>query len=268
MDPTTILDQETLTPQLCSQGLQLIAPMLADVVDVEGKISFRLDQFSVPVGGAEEDQSQQSAKINGTITLADVSVSVNNKFTAQLVPLLRQFGAIDRNLEMTVSRSMEVSFQVVEERVHHQGLMFLLPVAGSSFEIQSSGSVGFDETLDLQLALGFPETVRGKSLLSKFLTAEPLAVHVTGTVDEPRFSLDSADGLAGRLEGMLGSLRSRDRRVEDRAATGGDPKQSQSSDVTATGSVRNMFNGLLDRSSEGDNPVFPGLRDRIRGLRN
>ena len=55
VDPTTILDNEVLTPELCGQGLQLIAPMMADVVDVQGKISFRLDRCVVPVGEMDEE---------------------------------------------------------------------------------------------------------------------------------------------------------------------------------------------------------------------
>ena len=266
IEPAKILDEETLTPQLCNQGVQLIAPMLSDVVDVQGRISFDIDKFSVPVGGDPELRRQQS-EISGTVKLSDVSVSLKNQITEQLVPLLNRIGAIQGDLAMTVSESTEVSFQVVDGRVHHQGLMFLLPVADSSFELQSSGSVGFDESLDLQLAVGLPGKILGNSMLAKFFTDEPMVIEVTGTVDEPKIGLASNDGWAGRLQGVLNTFASKPERA-DETGTAEQPEATTGREIeNAAGAVLDVVGGLLEQSGDRDQPLFPNLRDQIRDRR-
>ena len=54
INPTTILEEQPLTPELCNQGVQLVAPMLADALSLQGNVSFRLDHCSIPVGDLDK----------------------------------------------------------------------------------------------------------------------------------------------------------------------------------------------------------------------
>ena len=95
---------------------------------------------------------------------------------------------------MTVNRASAVEFSVVGGRVQHRGLVMQMPLAGSALEIQSSGSVGMDETLDIQLAISLPDDLLGGSALAKFFTKESVLIQVSGSLEEPKLSLNSEGG--------------------------------------------------------------------------
>ena len=284
--PTTLLDNETLTPELCSQGLQLVAPMMADVVDVEGKISFRLERCVVPIGEMEEETRTQQLQIAGSVELADVTVGLNNKIMQRIVPLLDGLGRSNVPTTMTVNRSSAVEFNINNGRIEHRGLVMQMPLAGSALEIQSSGSVGMDKTLDLQLAISLPDDLLGNSALARFFTKEAALVRVTGNIDEPQIKLDTEGGWAERLQNVLSDA---DGLLKDRSTT--DPAEADSSDANAedkrdpvedlSESVLGLVGGLLEGAgrrrteSRDAEPTeadaqpepednIPLLRDRIR----
>ncbi|MEM8668479.1 MAG: hypothetical protein AAGG48_13255 [Planctomycetota bacterium] len=256
VDPTQILDRQPLTPELCNQGMQLIAPMFADALSVKGDVSFTLDHCVIPVGDLDAQQKQQLSEIDGTIQLSDVTVGLNNAIADQIIGILERFGQTESELRMTVSRSSEVRFQVIDGRVHHQGLMLLLPIAQSDFEFNSSGSVGFDETLDLRFTLALPASVLGDGAIGNFLSSDPLAIQVNGTVSDPRIRLASDQGWQTRLQSVLDSI-----------GSSGDPSEAPSITESA-GAVLDIVGGLLDRAEDGEEEsAEPGLLDRIRQRR-
>lgn len=269
IEPTTILDQQPLTPELCSQGLQLIAPMLADAVVVQGQLTFQLDHCKVPVGDLDKQQRQQLTDIGGALRLSDVSVGLNNEITAKILALLERFGATDKDVKLTVSRNSEVRFHVVEGRVHHEGLMFLLPIADSDFELTSSGSVGFDETLDLRLTLGLPKSLLGESALAKFLTSDPIVIQVTGVVDEPEIKLASDKDWNGRLTGVLEKLNLAGGPAEDGqdADAQADDPSGDAADrakriTESAGAVLDVVGGLLERDENQERSPLFNRRER------
>ncbi|MCP4889761.1 MAG: hypothetical protein GY904_24535 [Planctomycetaceae bacterium] len=272
IDPTTILDEQPLTPELCNQGVQLVAPMLADALSVQGSVSFRLDHCSIPVGDLDKQQRLMHTDIDGTLRLSDVSVSLNNQITAVLTSLLKRFGRVDDDIQLTVSRSSEVRFRVVEGRVHHQGLMFLLPVGGADFELNSSGSVGFDDSLDLELALGLPDSLLGGGPIAKFLTSNPIVIQVVGSVSEPQVQLASDNGWQNRLQSMLDAIGSGVDEASDSlnsdANDTNDPNEetqnSSESAIETAGTVLDIFGDLLNRGTAREEQSAPTLRDRIR----
>lgn len=265
VEPTTILDEQPLTPELCSQGLQLIAPMLSDAILAEGRLSLKIDQCSVPVGDLNQQQRQQLTDIGGAIRLSDVSVGLSNEITAGLLALLERFGRVRDDVRLTVSRASEVQFRVVGGRVHHRGLMFFLPIGESEFELTSSGSVGFDETLDLKLALGLPESLLGDGPLAKFLTSDPIVIQVSGSVDEPKIDLASTIDWNDRLSSVLEALG----RGKTSDADGQTEEQNQRRDpiLESAGAVLGIVDGLLDRNEPRETSPLRNLieRRRLRG---
>lgn len=245
MDPTTVIENEPLTPELCSQGVQLVAPLLADVVEVQGGVSFRIDEFSVPVGVAAADKPPRQADISGMLRLSNVSVSPNNQIAAELLPMLAQLAPLDRQIALTISRTMAVKFRVVNGRVYHHGLMFLLPIANAAFEIKSSGSVGFDESLDLRLSVNLHSSLRRTPVLSKLLADAPLLVHITGTIDRPKLGLEPAEQFTRRLEGLIETLGADAENTNPPPAAVENVKQPGKKERTAE-AVIGIVNGLLD----------------------
>jgi hypothetical protein len=204
--------------------------------------------------------------------LSEVSVGLNSEIANGILTLLERIGQTESDLRLTVSRSSEVRFHVVDGRVHHEGLMFLLPIAESDFEFNSSGSVGFDETLDLRFTLALPGSVLGDGALGRFLADDPLAIQVDGTVSDPRIRLASDQGWQSRLQSVLDVVGSSD-------------GESEAPSITeSAGTVLEMIGGLLDRAEQraeqrsdqgdaqgvdqrDDQRAIPGVRDRIRERR-
>ena len=240
--------------------------MLADAVSVQGLVSFRIDQCSIPVGEIDQQQRQQLTDIDGTLRLSGVSVGLNNQITANILALLKRFGRVENDMKLTVSRSSEVRFHVIDGRVHHQGLMFLLPIGASDFELKSSGSVGFDETLDLELALGLPDSVLGDGPLGKFLSSDPLVIQVTGGIKEPKIKLASDIGWTGRLQSLLEAIESPNADKLD--AQKPDEQNSESAITESAGTVLDIVGGLIDRANERDKPPLSDLRERLREVRD
>ena len=254
VDPADLLDEQPLTPELCNQGIQLIAPLFADSIAVEGNVSFRIDHCAIPIGDLEPQQKIELTEIDGTVRLTDVSVGLNNQIAQQITSLLSQFFAVDQQIRLTVTRSSEVRFYVLDGRVHHQGLAFLLPIAESDFEFNSSGSVGFDESLDLQLTLALPKDVIGDGPVRRFLTNDPLAIKIVGTTQDPVIRLASDQGWQSRLQQALDAIGSSD-------------GESSPSITDSAGAVLDLVGGLLDRGENADEEASPGLRERLRDRR-
>lgn len=244
MDPTTVLQNEPLTPELCSHGVQLVAPLMDDVVDVQGAVTFRIDEFNVPVDVASKDAPQRT-DISGMLQLSNVAVSPNNRISDELMPMLSRVAPVDRRLALTISRTMGVKFRVVNGRVYHHGMMFLLPIANSALEIKSSGSVGFDETLDLRLSVNLHSDLRRAPVLAQLLAADPLLIHVTGSIDRPKLGFESPEQFARRLEGLIHTLGSDVTGSGEPRTADGNFRQPSRKERT-TEAVIGIVNGLLD----------------------
>ena len=78
-------------------------------------------------------------------------------------------------------------FEVNSAGIHHSGLAFVLPEIANQMQIESSGTVGLDETLDLALRVQLPLITPSNpftALISK-ITLAPITLQVKGTVSEP-----------------------------------------------------------------------------------
>ncbi len=95
---------------------------------------------------------------------------------------------------------MTVEFEVVDGRVHHSGLALLLPHGEDSIEIVFSGSVGLDETLDLNLAVKLPEGLMGKGVVRDALTREPVQFAVGGHLNRQNSNWQGSMGFCNPLE--------------------------------------------------------------------
>jgi hypothetical protein len=259
VDPTTILDNAVLTPELCNQGLHLVAPAMSGVVNVTGNVSFHLDRMIVPVGKMSDAERQEKLEIAGAIEFSDVTVGLKSKLMNAIAPLLQRFGAHDAPSAMTISKASAVQFHVADGRIEHQGLVMQMPLAGSALEIASSGSVGVDESLDVQLAISIPDHLLGDSALAKFFQVESVQIQVSGTLDDPHLELDSTGGWTDRLHSLLAPQEPGD--VKETAEASMNPE----ADVAE--SILGMVDGLLDRPPRDGQPVLPNLRDRLQSRR-
>ena len=253
IDPTTIFDHQQLTPDLCGQGLQLVAPLLADEVAADGEFSMRLNEFDLPLGD-RSDAAKNDIRIAGEVELHRASVTLQNTVAKNLVALISKLVGQSMPEQLTVAEGVKVRFQVADGRIQHEGLALVLPHRESSIKIESSGSVGLDETLDLQVAIVFPGGLLGESRLATKLTSEPVVVAVGGTFEAPEIGLASQSGWVESIAGLITGDKD-------------DPSDDQLSE-----SLIELVGGMLEGASERDEPIldgplFPGLRDRLRRRR-
>jgi hypothetical protein len=72
-------------------------------------------------------------------------------------------------------QNADVRFEVRDGRMHHEGLRFGFPDISPDLLIRSSGSVGFDRTLDF--VLDVPPVLADRK--------DPVKLRVTGTLEKP-----------------------------------------------------------------------------------
>ncbi len=156
---------------MCDDVLKFVAPILSKVTRAQGEISIDLDDWRIPLGRPEQ------GKLGGRLALHDVEVGPGS-FVRSLAELLH----VPPNIAL--ARESTVHFELVEGRVHHRDLEFELPGA----KVRTSGSVGFDRTLDLlaEVRLQLPKKLTDQSELARSLSEKTLRIPITGTLSKPK----------------------------------------------------------------------------------
>src|SRR5690606_25121022 len=135
------------TPEFCDQGLQLVAPLLGDALNVSGSVSLDLRKFRVPLDFKEQGRADQ-IEIEGVVKLHDVSAGLRNPVLQAAAALAAQL--LDRTVpnQIHILENSQIDFSIQQGRVHHQGLVFVFSDLSPDLRIETSGSVGLDESLD------------------------------------------------------------------------------------------------------------------------
>ena len=82
-----LFDREPLTPKQCNQGLQLLAPVLADEVDVSGAFSLTMEKLKLPLLTQTEEEFSQRVEVEGELALHEVTAGIRNSVTQRLVKM-------------------------------------------------------------------------------------------------------------------------------------------------------------------------------------
>ncbi len=189
IQPAVVFDRQPQSPQLCHQGLQLVAPALADSTSVAGEVTFQLNKFRVPLGGTDAHKGAERMEIAGLLTLHHVSAGLKNPAVSQVVQLVATLLHVEIPRTIRVVEDTEVAFEVREGRVYHEGLAFVLSELTPDFVVRTSGSVGIDESLDLTVEVVIPPILLRDGPVGRQLSRHPFAVHVAGSLDQPKIEL-------------------------------------------------------------------------------
>ncbi len=179
--PVKVFDKRKLTPEMGDQLLTLIAPTLADLTGVEGTISLSFDTFRVPLG-VPKNEFVKKVELSGKLQLHDITLSVKTPLLQTVIKVLADMYGKKPSDVVRVVENAEVRFQVRDGRLHHEDLRFGLPDISPDLLIRSSGSVGYDKTLDL--VLDVPSILLDKAKPDGKKTAA-VRLRVTGTIDKP-----------------------------------------------------------------------------------
>jgi hypothetical protein len=167
-----IVDRAKLTPQATAGALGYALPAIANAGQAEGEISATIDDSHIPLGDFTR------TNLRGTLVIHKATVGAS-PVVAEVAKLL---GA--KNTTMTLANEAAVPVQVADGRVHHQN--FAVNLGGTT--IRTSGSVGFDDTLDLVVEVPIPANLpalKSNPLLMKAVAGKTVRVPVRGTLSRP-----------------------------------------------------------------------------------
>lgn len=221
-DPLLLMDHVTLTPEVCRQGLQFVAPLLADSATVTGDFSLELREFRIPVDKPDPEARAKATAIAGQVTLHRVETGLRNPLLAQIAELIARLTGGQQAQLVQVFEDSVVDFEYRDGGVYHEGLAIVLPELSNELVIRTSGRVGLDEQIDLVVLVSLPPNMGRSIPVVRRLTEAPLEFRLTGTLDDPQLKFpegrDLLDELAGRLvapnngtqpatvEGAIGNL--------------------------------------------------------------
>jgi hypothetical protein len=209
VEPCSLLDQTQIADSHASQNLALIAPILSQTTRIDGAASVSLDAITVPLDGPEP---ANPFPLRGRAIFHKLDASLRSEFLAQLKMLLPSTeAAIPSRIE--VLEDLAVSFEVTRTGIQHSGMVVLLPELARNLRITTSGSIGLDESLQLDLEVQLPSLAQETTAKSDGsqprspafaallagLASQPLRIRVTGTVSQPQFALPDGVTLASEL---------------------------------------------------------------------
>lgn len=198
VEPSKILDHHEIKPELFTKGLEFVAPLLADAAKVSGSVTVEVRKCVVRFEG---DKPIVDA-LDGRVVLHDVQSTATGT-TADVVQLLGTALRMDVPQQLRVVDDSVVDFEVIDGRVHHKGLAFLLPGITDDLLLTSAGTVGFDRSLEVTLSVNLPRKGLADYPLLQRLADQPLELALTGTIDNPTLGIARnqtlIDVLASRL---------------------------------------------------------------------
>ncbi|QJW93570.1 AsmA family protein [Frigoriglobus tundricola] len=167
-----VVEHAKLTPQATSGALGYALPAFANATQAEGELSATIDDNRIPLADATQ------ATLKGTLVIHKAQVGAG-PVVAELAKLL---GA--NTTTMTLATDTAVPVQVANARVYHQNFAFKI----SGTTLHTSGSVGFDNTLDLVIDVPLPKdlpALKNNPLLMKAVAGKVIKVPVKGTLTKP-----------------------------------------------------------------------------------
>jgi hypothetical protein len=184
LDPVVIFDKRKLSPKLASKLLHLFDPTLRDAPQIGGEVSLALNKLRIPLGLPKE-QLVKRIEVEGKLGFHQVATEVNKPFGHALVHLLASMNDKHAPGVVRLIKDAEINFHVRDGRLFHDGLRLGFPDIDPDLAISSRGSIGLDETLDLQLELPRMSKARRKA-------KGAIKCRVTGTVQNPKIAIQDA----------------------------------------------------------------------------
>jgi len=186
-----LAEQVRITPEMCSQGLMYIAPVLAGVTQAEGRFSINMDGCRLPLADFA------SGDAAGKLTVHTVEIGPG--------PLVQELAVLLGHASPAkLKRESQVEFRLVQGRVYHRGLELIFP----DLTIRTYGSVGLDKTVAIMAEMPVPPKWIGNNPLGNALKDQTIQLPIAGTLSKPKIDGKVLDKLAAQFirkqgEGLL-----------------------------------------------------------------
>jgi hypothetical protein len=174
-----LVEQVRITPEMCSQGLQYVAPVLAGVTQAQGRFSIAMDGCRLPLS------DMGSGDAAGKMTIHSVEIGPG--------PLIEELAVLlNRAGPAKLKRESQVEFRLVQGRVYHRGLELEFP----ELTVRTYGSVGLDKTLAIMAEMPIPPKWLRDNALGNALKDQTIQVPIAGTLSKPKLDRSVLDQLA------------------------------------------------------------------------
>jgi len=195
-----LISNVAISPEVSETMLKYVAPILAGATRAEGQFSIDLDQTEVPLAKPEQ------AHVQGRLAVHRLNISPG-PMVAQLATLIKQVesltkgkqflqtSAAPRNKAILTVSERQIDFKVVEGRVYHRNLEFLI----DGVPVRSSGSVGFDQTLALVIEVPIQDQWIEREKALRSLAGQSLRIPIYGTFQKPKIDKRAVANLSAQL---------------------------------------------------------------------
>jgi|GEM_PF-834785 len=199
MDKGPVIQNLRISPELCDGWMKFVAPLLAGVTRAEGKFSVELESAKVPV------MVPTKGSIGGVMTIHTAEVGPG-PLAQQYLTLAKQVkdladgnyaaigslftpGAVQppqtsspgTNRGVLVLPEQQVKFEMIDGRVHHQGLQMTV----KDVVITTRGSVGLDQTMELVAEIPVQDSWLKQNAALAGLKGQMLQIPIRGTLAAP-----------------------------------------------------------------------------------
>lgn len=249
VDPIHVLDHEPLTQAHTEQNVALIAPVLSQTTSLEGDVSVWLEQLHVNL----DTPAETLPALKGRAQFHSVEARLKPHWAVQMAQMMGRARGHDIADRIEIVRNSSAEFEVTTDGIQHSGLILLLPEMMNRLQVESSGLLGFDESLDLTMRIGLPQIApSGNAFLNVVsrLVAEPLKLKVKGTVENPELITPPGMSLLDQVGGQL-----------DPAQQGAQPQGAQPQGVSQA-----VFNLIQSANSDDREQVAEDLPGSVIGL--
>lgn len=248
VDAVQVFDHEALSDLHTQQNLALVAPILSKTTQLNGEVSLRFDPIH------HQLHTANSAPINlaGHATLHSVKANLTADWAQQLAEMTGRLGEQNSTGGLEIVKDSQVDFAVVEEGIYHEGLAFVLPQTLGQTQISSSGTVGFDESVNLDFRVKMPTPGFGGVFASSItrMLSGPIVMTVTGTISEPKLAPPPGLGIVDQLSENMR------------------PGSSNQPAPSIPNTVLHMIGSSTAGSAAPSDEIAGGILDMIRAVRD
>ena len=169
------IDHVAITPEMVSERLKFVMPLVAGTTKVSGLFSLQFDEFRMPI------DNPSAGALAGRLQVHDVEIEPG--------PLVQELAVmLQQPRTAKLARESVVDFKMIQGRIYHQNLEIAFPETS----VRTSGSVGVaDQTLNLSAEVQLPAKLLGLAQTAAPNTAvPPIRLPIAGTLTKPTIDRD------------------------------------------------------------------------------
>lgn len=186
IDKGKILDNAPVTREVVNAGMKYVTPVLANAAWVEGQFSLDIDECHIPVATPEK------SKVSGQLSIHAIQAGAKNELIVEIVGFAGTLLRREVPTQVRLANDSVVDFRLEDERVYHSNLRFGLPEVSTELLVETQGSVGLDQTLDITADIPLPLERLARTELIRSLGNHKLRLAISGSLADPQISLQGA----------------------------------------------------------------------------